>query len=397
MGVVPLMKLLLVTDTYPPDINGVARTLRTWAEALRARGHQVEVVTTLDAIGSQENRHVAASLPLPGYPGLRMGFASSRTLQGIIESGGVDVLYVATETPLGIAAIRAARRLGVPVVSGFHTNFQTYLEEYSLPGLEAVAQTFLRAVHNQTARTLTPSEDTAEALRSWGIENVGVLGRGVDTRLFDPARRDESLRQQWGARPDTRVALYVGRLAAEKNLPLAALAMQTMRERHPDLVGVFVGDGPRSKWLEAEYPGFVFAGARVGEDLARHYASADVFVFPSLTETFGNVVLEAMASGLSVTAFDYAGPRLLIQDGVNGRLAAFGDESAFLSKALEACEQDSMQLRRQARLTALDHSWERVIDQFENELLSVMNPTVTCRVFPEQAPASTVATLQRLS
>lgn len=368
------MKLLLVTDTYPPDINGVARTLRTWAEALRGRGHQVEVVTTLDASASEsEPRHVAASMPLPGYPGLRMGFASSRTLQGIIETSGADVLYVATETPLGIAAIRAARRLGVPVVSGFHTNFQTYLEDYCLPGLEAVAQTFLRAVHNQTARTLTPSEDTAAALRSWGIDNVGVLGRGVDTALFDPTRRDHELRRQWGAGPDTPVALYVGRLAAEKNLPLAALAMQRMRERRPDLVGVFVGDGPRAKWLEAEYPGFVYAGARVGADLARHYASADVFVFPSLSETFGNVVLEAMASGLSVIAFDYAGPRLLIRDGINGWLAPFGDEQGFLARVLKACADDPADIRRAARATALEHSWERVIDQFENELLSAIS------------------------
>ncbi len=368
------MKLLLVTDTYPPDINGVARTLRTWAQALRARGHQVAVVTTLEAEGEAgEARHVAASMPLPGYPGLRMGFASTRTLMGIIGASAADVLYVATETPLGIAAIRAARRLGVPVVSGFHTNFQTYLEDYCLPGLEAVAQAFLRAVHNQTARTLTPSEDTAAALRSWGIDNVGVLGRGVDTRLFDPARRDESLRRQWGAAPGAPVALYVGRLAAEKNLPLAVLTMQKMRERRPNLVGVFVGDGPRAKWLESEYPGFVYAGARVGEDLARHYASADVFVFPSLTETFGNVVLEAMASGLSVTAFDYAGPRLLVRDGVNGRLAPFGDEKAFLARALETCDDDSADLRRAARETALEHSWERVINQFENELLSTMN------------------------
>ncbi len=366
------MKLLLVTDTYPPDINGVARTLRTWTAALRERGHGVEVVTTLEARESEpEARHVAASMPLPGYPELRVGFASSGMLQNLIRKSAADVLYVATETPLGIAAIRAARRLGVPVVSGFHTNFQTYLEDYSLPGLEVVAQAFLRTVHNQTARTLTPSEDTAAALRSWGVENVGVLGRGVDTALFDPSRRDEALRRQWGAGPDTPVALYVGRLAAEKNLPLAALAMQRMRERQPGLAGVFVGDGPRAKWLEAEYPGFVYAGARVGEDLARHYASADCFVFPSLTETFGNVVLEAMASGLSAVAFDYAAPRLLIQNGVNGRLAAFGDEDAFLAQAVAACAHADTDLRAAARQTALEHSWKRVIDQFENELLSV--------------------------
>jgi len=259
--------------------------------------------------------------------------------------------------------------LRVPAVSGFHTNFQSYLGNYHLPWLELMARQFLRAVHNQAARTLTPSEDTASLLREWGIENVGVLGRGVNTNLFSPERRCEQLRQSWGAGPDTPVALYVGRLAAEKNLPLAARVFQLARQRRPDLVGVFVGDGPRARWLETEHPGFVYAGARLGEDLARHFASADVFVFPSLTETYGNVVLEAMASGLAVAAFDYAAPRLLIESGSNGWLAPFGDEAEFARIAVEALEVwPPGPLREKARQTALAHSWERVINQFEYEL-----------------------------
>jgi glycosyltransferase involved in cell wall biosynthesis len=290
----------------------------------------------------------------------------------VIQETGSEVLYVATETPLGIAAIRAAKKLGVPVVSGFHTNFQTYLEKYRLPGLETVAKTLLRTLHNQTARTLTPSEDTAEVLRSWGIANVGVLGRGVDTELFHPGKRDEALRASWGAGPDTLVAMYVGRLAAEKNLPLTAQALVAMQAVNKEVVGVFVGDGPRAKALEVEHPGFVYAGSRVGEDLARHYASADVFVFPSETETFGNVVLEAMASGLAVVAYDYAAPRLLIRDGVNGWLVPFGDSAAFLAR-VEAVSREPMPegLRLRAREMALTHSWARVIEQFEGELLSV--------------------------
>ena len=179
------MRLLLITDTYPPDINGVARTLSTLARGLAARGHVVEVVTTLaeepGAASGSPGRHVMASMPLPGYPGLRIGFATTWQMQALFASFMPDALYVATETPLGIASIRAARKLGIPVVSGFHTNFQTYLEDYALPGLESVAQGLLRALHNQTARTLTPSADTAEMLEKWGVKNVGVLGRGVDT------------------------------------------------------------------------------------------------------------------------------------------------------------------------------------------------------------------------
>ncbi len=366
------MKLLLVTDTYPPDINGVARTLHMWVGALRGRGHAVEVVTTLAGEGGEEaGRRVCGSLPLPGYPGLRIGLASTRGMVQAIRETEAEVLYVATETPLGIAAIRAARKLGVPVVSGFHTNFQTYLEKYRVPGMESVAKAILRSLHNQTSRTLTPSEDTAMVLRSWGIRNVGVLGRGVDTTLFDPAKRDEGLRRTWGAGPETVVAISVGRLAAEKNLPLTARVFEAMRVARAGTAGVFVGDGPRAKVLEEEHPSFVFAGSRVGEDLARHYASADVFIFPSETETFGNVVLEAMASGLAVVAYDYAGPRLLIRNGVNGWRVPFGDGEAFLKQSVEACVGSIPEgLRVRARETAMEHSWERVVNQFEGELLA---------------------------
>lgn len=364
------MNLLLVTDTYPPDINGVSRTLHTWTEALRARGHRVAVVTTLNGVvGQTADRQVCGSFPIPGYPGLRIGVATTWRMMREIQATGAEVLYVATESPLGMAAIRAAKKLGVPVVSGFHTNFQTYMEKYRLPGLATVAKTLLRALHNQTARTLTPSEDTAAVLRSWGVANVGVLGRGVDTTLFHPEKRDEELRQSWGAKPDTLVAMSVGRLAAEKNLPLTVQAFEVLRANQAECVGVFVGDGPRAKALASEHPRFVYTGSREGEDLARHYASADVFVFPSETETFGNVVLEAMASGLAVVAYDYAAPRLLIRDGENGWLVPFGDSAAYL-KRIQGISRTPLpeSMRQSARATALEHSWGRVIDQFEGEL-----------------------------
>lgn len=366
------MRLLLVTDTYTPDINGVARSLRTLGEALKARGHVVKVVTTLGAAGDEPEalpRIVVPSVPLPGYPGLRIGFTTWRFMDGVIESFNPDVLYVATETPLGISSIRAAARHRIPVVSGFHTNFHTYLEEYHLPGLESVAQAFLRSIHNQTARTLTPSSDVADELRSWGIENVGVLGRGVNTELFNPARRDEELRREWGADDRTPVAVYVGRMAAEKNLPLAVKAFEAFRLVHPDAPCVFVGDGPKLKWLQAEFPNFIYAGARKGLDLARHYASADLFFFPSLTETFGNVVTEAMASGLGTVAFDYAAPRLLIEECRSGWLAPFGDEEAFLTACTEASNAwNDRGIRESAREAVLPHSWESVAEHFENEL-----------------------------
>ncbi len=365
------MRILIVTDTYPPDINGVARSLQTLSEGLAKRGHVVEVVTTHEASSREPGlpRHVMSSMPLPGYDALRIGFASGRELSVLFDSFRPDVLYVATETPLGIAAIRTAAKRHLPVVSGFHTNFQSYLEDYNLPGMEAVASGILRSIHNATARTLTPSQDTAAMLTKWGIHNVGVLGRGVDTDLFSPERRSAELRQSWGADDNTPVAICVGRIAAEKNLPLAVRAFEALRLMQPQAKLVFVGDGPRLDPMRSEYPQAIYAGARTGADLARHYASADLFLFPSITETFGNVVLEAMASGLGVLAFDYAAPRLVIRDGENGWLAPFGDEDAFVNRtqAIAARWKDAA-LRQAARQSASDFGWGRVIEQFEHEL-----------------------------
>ncbi len=372
------MRVLIVTDTFPPDINGVARTLNTLGEGLRHRGHTVKVVTTAEAAETGGlPREVMHSLPLPGYPGLRLGFASARQILEIFDEFRPDVLYVATETLMGVAAIRAAGKRGIPVVSGFHTNFQTYLEDYNLPGMEAVAQGVLRSIHNHTARTLTPSADTAGMLEKWGIQNVGVMGRGVDTDLFNPARRCAELRQSWDADDATPVAIYVGRIAAEKNLDLAVRAFEVFSTVQPAARMVFVGDGPRLDALKAQCPQFHYAGARTGADLAAHYASADVFLFPSVTETFGNVVLEAMSSGLGVVAFDYAAPRLLVRTGENGWLAPFGDEAAYLGQCrVAAAGWNDHVLRNAARQAAFDLGWERVIAQFEQELAAVIpSPT----------------------
>ena len=371
------MRILVVTDTYPPDINGVAKSLQTLSECLAKRGHAVEVVTTLEAFGQELGlpRHVMSSMPLPGYETLRMGFASSREIGILLDSFRPEVLYVATETPLGIAAIRAAAKRHLPVVSGFHTNFQSYLEDYHFPGMETVASSILRSIHNATARTLTPSQETASMLTQWGIRNVGVLGRGVDTDLFNPKRRNPELRRSWGADAATPVAICVGRIAAEKNLQLAIRAFEALRNHEPRARLVLVGDGPRLETMRREHPKAIYAGTRAGTDLAEHYASADVFLFPSITETFGNVVLEAMASGLGVLAFDYAAARLLINDGESGWLVPFGDEDAFVNRTQAIATQwKDTTLRQVARNSACHHGWNRVIEQFEHEL-AMASPT----------------------
>ncbi len=394
------MRFMIVSDTFPPDINGVARTLQTWARGLAKRGHDVQVITTTEDAGAENapfgvKVSAVAALPMPGYDGIRLGMVSRAQMLGHMQRQGTDSMYVAVETPMGLNAIRAAKDAGVPVVSGFHTNFHTYSRDYRLPILRDGAAWYLKHIHNRTSRTLTPSETTAQQLRELGINNVGVVGRGVDTEKFNPGHRDAELRRSWGADDTTPVALFVGRIAAEKNLPLAVKAFEEITRIHPRAKMVFVGDGPKAASLKADYPQFVHAGARTGHDLARHYASADLFVFPSLSETFGNVLVEALASGLVTVSFDYAAARQVVQNRLNGFVAPVDDERAYLeAAALAALHWSDTALRNAALEAAKLLSWDTIIEQFERELQSatVLSATAPKTFTPHDIAPNTPST-----
>ena len=361
------MKIELVTDTFAPDVNGVAMTLGRLAEGLRGRGHRVHVIHTAAEISAGETR--AAAVRLPGYKEVRVGLPKPFELRARWMKRRPDVIYVATESPLGVSALKAARALGIPVAAGFHTNFQDYMEHYRMRALQPMAMAYLRRFHDRADCTLVPSMDIAARLRGEGFENVHQLGRGVDAELFSPEKRSVSLRAEWGARPGTPVAVLVGRLAPEKNLGLAVEAFQHMRLAVPDVRCVIVGDGPSRAHLEREHPWIHFAGMRTGEDLAAHYASADVLIFPSETETFGNVLLEGMASGLVTVSYDYAAARLHVRHGENGFKAAKGDATDFTRHALHALSiRPGHNLRRAARETAGQLGWDRVLDDLESRL-----------------------------
>ncbi len=377
----PLMRITLVTETFPPEVNGAAGTLHRLVAGLSARGHRLVVVRPRCRAGRAEapspdgwEEWPVAGMPLPGYAALRAGLPAGGTLGRRWRARRPDVVHVATEGPLGLSAVVAARRLGIPVSSSFHTNFHTFLAHYRAAPLRRAALRYLRVVHNLTDRTLVPSATARDELGRAGFRNLGILGRGVDTDLFAPARRDSGLRRAWGAGPETPVVIHVGRLAWEKNLELLIGAFEAMRRvRRPAPRLVLVGDGPARRRLEREHPDYHFAGMRSGGDLARHYASGDLFLFPSLTETFGNVALEAMASGLVVLAFDYAAAGQHIRFGENGWLAPCRDARAFTATAaaLMARLPEWPRVRRAARRTALALSWPAVVDEFERALREV--------------------------
>ncbi|WP_231423429.1 glycosyltransferase family 4 protein [Pseudomonas sp. Leaf59] len=373
------LHITLITETFPPEINGVANTLGRLCDGLRARGHVVELVRPRQGVDqcrpSDDELLLCRGWPLPGYPGLQWGQSSMHKLLRRWTRQRPDVLYIATEGPLGLSALRAARRLGISVVSGFHTNFQQYTNRYGLSLLSRMVTHYLRWFHNRSSLTLVPSASQRLELERRHFERLGMLSRGVDSQLFHPAKRDCTLRESWGLESDDIAVLHVGRLAPEKNLGLLKRCFEGLQDSYPTrrIKLIIVGDGPQRAVLERDLPDAVFCGTRRGEELARHYASGDLFLFPSLTETFGNVVLEAMASGLGVVAYDQAAATQHIRHGYNGVLAMPGDEGAFCDAAIWLLEE--RETLRRARLNARQHAsrqgWTAIIEQFERQLRGV--------------------------
>jgi glycosyltransferase involved in cell wall biosynthesis len=358
-----------VAETFWPEVNGVAHTLVQLAECLRRDGHRVTVVRPRQAADRDRECRDAAlvkGVALPGHAGLQVGLARPRTLRRLWTRERPDAVYVATEGPLGWSAVSAARRLGIRVLSGFHTNFHTYSRHYGLGFLLPVIRGYLTQFHRRADATIVADPRVEDHLRAARVARVHTLGRGVDGRLFTPVRRSRELRAEWGATDDDLVAIYVGRIAPEKNLPVAINAFRAIQRSAPASVFVLVGDGPARPALQRDNPDLIFAGVRVGEDLARHYASADLFLFPSETDTFGNVTLEAMASGLAVLAYDLAAAHQHITHGVDGLLAAAGNASAFVRVAAAAAENPERlaAIGRRARPRVTPLLWSDVARRF---------------------------------
>jgi UDP-2,3-diacylglucosamine pyrophosphatase LpxH len=248
------------------------------------------------------------------------------------------------------------------------------MAQYGMAGFQPLALAYLKNFHQRADCTLTPSKDMVELLSREGFQNVHLLGRGVDTELFSPHKRCEALRSQWGANTKSPVAVMVGRVAPEKNFELGMKTFEQMRQAVPDVQCVVIGDGPLRLKLAAKYPWAHFVGVQSGEELAKHYASSDVLIFPSETETFGNVLLEAMASGLATVSYDYAASALHVKNEENGLKTTKGDELTFTTHALQALSlTPDDDLRKSARNTAETLGWDHVVDSFANRLIEMNN------------------------
>jgi len=373
------MIVTIVTETYLPDINGVAMTLDNLVSGIARLGHKIQLVCperkkrTHESLHKNISYHPVRGMPIPGYNEVQFGLPSKSLLHKLWKSNIPDIIYVATEGPLGWNAVKTANKLNIPIISGFHTNFHSYSSHYNIGLLEKVVARYLVKLHNKTEVTLTPSFGQKLSIQKMGINNVSVIGRGVDTDLFSAKKRSHKLRETWGVNTiNEPVLLYVGRIAAEKNLELAVKSYRKMYEINKKVKFVLVGDGPLLHKLKKDNPDFIFAGVKRGEELAQYYASSDIFIFPSMSETFGNVVLEAMASGLGVIAYDYAAASMHIYPGKNGQLAYFGDSSEFVEKACIYLNNYLFLQRIQmnASIYAKSQSWDEIIKQFESILIN---------------------------
>ena len=370
------MHVALVTETYPPEINGVALTVHNLAVGLREMGTRVDVVRPAHRdempgeSGPGESSGDELRLPgaaLPYYPGLRFGWPAGRSLRQRWEAARPDAIYIATEGPLGWSALNAARRLGIPVATGFHTRFDQYMGRYGLGLLAPVAFGWLRWFHNQSDVTLVPTRELAHDLLARGFQSVVQLSRAVAAGAFNPGCRSAALRARWLPEGgDAPVLIHVGRVAPEKNLDLAIRAYREIKAQQPATRMVMVGDGPSRAALEAANPDIVFTGMLRGQELAEHFASADIFLFPSLSETFGNVTLEAMASGIATVAYNYGAAREVLRDGEHGRAVECGDEAGFIAAACQVAADPELRRRmgQAARAAIVPMQPQQVCEDF---------------------------------
>jgi glycosyltransferase involved in cell wall biosynthesis len=373
------LDIAIVSETYLPEVNGVAMTMARMVDGLRLRRHRIQLIRP-----KQNADDRPAALPgfeevlvrgvaIPRYDALKLGLPARRLLSRLWCARRPDLVHLVTEGPLGWSALAAAQELDIPVCTDFHTNFHAYTRHYGMAWLRTPVTAYLRRFHNKALTTLVPTDSIRLELEQIGIENLRVVSRGVDTALFSPLKRSLELRRSWGAERDDPVALFVSRLAPEKNLPLVVRAFEAMRAANPRTRLVWVGDGPERPALQARYPDHVFAGMRIGVDLAEHYASADVFLFPSTTETYGNVTIEAMASALAIVAYDYAAARMHVRRGRTGLLAALEDREEFVRLAASLANDPGLvrYLGANARDAVRKIDWAWIVSEFERVLLEL--------------------------
>ncbi len=380
------MRIAIFSEVYWPMVSGVSLVLQRLVAALEARGHIVRVYTAAYELpaGVVDHPQVyrAPSRPLFLYPDVQWGFPDWTAIRDDFGAFRPDVVHLATEFAMGGMGLRLARVHEVPIIASAHTDYERYAGRYHLEWLMPAGWRYLRWFYGHAVRVLCPSPQYERHLQLRGVRHTGIWSRGVDHEAFSPAHRGQEARAALGIRPDHAMVLYVGRLAAEKNLHLLLEGWQQIAVRHPHARLVVVGTGPLEEGLRAEVPrGVVLAGVRTGAELSAIYASADCFAFPSSTETFGNVLLEAMASGLPALAVGAGGVLDFAVHGANSWVVT-PDSAPALAEGLDALLGDPAlraRLAAGALQTAGQRDWEAIFDGVVTEYQRAMQLSASDR------------------
>jgi glycosyltransferase involved in cell wall biosynthesis len=372
------MRVTLVTETFFPQVNGVSRTLGELARFLSESGDCVQLICPNYGPAVADDTVVSVpSIVLPFYKELHLPRPPFGWVERAVDSFRPDIVHIATEATLGLSMLRFALRRALPVVSSFHTNFDQYSRHYRVGWAQGLIWRYLRWFHNRTQETYVPSQTTIDGLTRLGFERTVLWKRGVDRSLFRPDRPERlALRRTLGWSPEDVVITYVSRIAAEKNVDYLADALAIVAQRRPEVRIMLVGDGPSRPALERRIGSFAyFARYRQGEELADYYAASDIFAFASRTETFGNVVLEAMSSGLPVVALRAGGVGETVQAGKTGILLEPSEPPAHFASALLSLVEEPairMAMAEAARGYALTQSWDAIMSALRDRYLGVI-------------------------
>lgn len=379
-GMYTRRRVALFTGAYNHIADGVSLTLNRLVSYLQR--HDTETLVFAPTVDDPPVDHAGTlvpipSIPLPGRPEYRVSLGLPRSARATLKHFRPNIIHIATPDLLGHRALRLAERWGIPVVASYHTHFSSYLKYYGFGALENVMWRYLQNFYSRCRHIYVPSPSMADVLRSHGIDKgLRLWTRGVDTSRFNPSRRSNEWRRVLGVGDDEVLVSFTGRLVWEKGLRVFADVIRNLESRGIPHRSMIVGDGPALEELRERLPSTLFTGYLEGNSLARAYASSDLFLFPSDTETFGNVTLEAMASGLPTVCADATGSRTLVEHGETGLLVPPGNSRAFSEAVLHLIE-DVHERRRmggQALLRARAYDWDTVLMHMVRCYDEIVNP-----------------------
>ncbi|MGM7720768.1 glycosyltransferase family 4 protein [Metabacillus sp. Hm71] len=371
------MRIAIFTDTYAPDVNGVARTLKRFTDYLEKNGIEFRVFAPESTNESLFSSHIHrfTSLPFFLYPECRLALPNMLHVKAELQRFKPDLIHVATPFNIGLCGLRYAKKLNIPIVGSYHTDFDQYLEYYDLQFLSKFLWKYMHWFHKPLRKIFVPSKETMEQLKRKGFANIRIWGRGVDCSLFHPRYSKQQIIDEYGIN-EKFILSYVGRLAPEKDIE----TLMTISKHLPDHVKnqvhwLIVGDGPSKEEMEKNAPkNMTFAGYLSGERLAKIYASSDLFIFPSPTETFGNVVLEALAAGTPVIAANSGGVKNIIRHEATGYLCEPKDADQFIHAIIHLLNHHALRVKMgdAARTYALSQTWEQIFEGLLKEYEDVL-------------------------